>query len=547
MSRFNTRTARPAVSSPVTTTASAATHEGGAGYQRDPKGELFLLAVSNLVGQHTLYESGPDRDSRFQSLVRQLAVDDPDWTAGFLVWLRGSANMRTAAVVGAAEFVKARLGAAAGRSERERPAAVNALDARGPERRVIDAVLQRADEPGELLGYWVSRYGRAVPKPIKRGIADAVRRLYSPRALLKYDVPSKGYRFGDILNLVHATPDPAKPWQGALFTYALDRRHNPDTAVPPDACPMLLAHQKLMRVPPALRRKVITAPSGADRLASAGVTWEALAGWLQGPMDRAAWETVIPSMGIMALLRNLRNFDQAGVSDAVAAQVAARISDPDEVAKSRQFPFRFHTAYREAPSLRWGHALDKALTASLDNVPALRGRTLILIDTSASMRDVLSRDSSVRRWDVATLFGVALAHRCDSAQVVSYSAGGWGVRRRTKAFPMVRGESVLRSIERWKRDGFFLGGGTETAMALRDTFDGHDRVVIVTDEQTADSGASMQIPASVPLYTWNLAGYRVGHSPSGSGNRHTFGGLTDAAFRLIPLLEAGHTAAWPWE
>ncbi|WP_210868157.1 vWA domain-containing protein [Streptomyces tagetis] len=180
-------------------------------------------------------------------------------------------------------------------------------------------------------------------------------------------------------------------------------------------------------------------------------------------------------------------------------------------------------------------------------MPALRGRTLILIDTSRSMRDVLSRDSSVRRWDVATLFGVALAHRCDPAHVVSYSAAGWNVRRRTKAFPMVRGESVLRSIERWERDGFFLGGGTETAMALRDTFDGHDRVVIVTDEQTADSGAATQIPASVPLYTWNLAGYRVGRGPSGNGNRHTFRGLTDAAFRLIPMMEAGHTAAWPWE
>jgi hypothetical protein len=53
----------------------------------------------------------------------------------------------------------------------------------------------------------------------------------------------------------------------------------------------------------------------SDRLAAAGVTWEALAGWLQGPMDKAAWEAIIPSMGVMALARNLRNFDEAGVSD----------------------------------------------------------------------------------------------------------------------------------------------------------------------------------------------------------------------------------------
>ena len=43
------------------------------------------------------------------------------------------------------------------------------------------------------------------------------------------------------------------------------------------------------------------------------------------------------------------------------------------------------------------------------------------------------------------------------------------------------------------------------------------------------------------------AGYQAGHGPSGSGNRHTFGGLTDAAFRMVPLLEASRNARWPWE
>lgn len=33
-------------------------------------------------------------------------------------------------------------------------------------------------------------------------------------------------------------------------------------------------------------------------------------------------------------------------------------------------------------------------------------------------------------------------------------------------------------------------------------------------------------------------GYRLGHTPE-SGNRYTFGGLSDAGFAMIPLLEAG--------
>ena len=46
---------------------------------------------------------------------------------------------------------------------------------------------------------------------------------------------------------------------------------------------------------------------------------------------------------------------------------------------------------------------------------------------------------------------------------------------------------------------------------------------------------------------WNFGGYQAGAAPSGSGNRHTLGGLSDAAFRLVPLLEAGRNTGWPWE
>lgn len=48
------------------------------------------------------------------------------------------------------------------------------------------------------------------------------------------------------------------------------------------------------------------------------------------------------------------------------------------------------------------------------------------------------------------------------------------------------------------------------------------------------------------VHTWNLAGYRADHGPSGTANRHVFAGLSDAAFRMVPLLEAGRNADWPW-
>lgn len=524
MSRFNKRAAKAQPASRVTSTGRVLrTYEGGRGHERDARSELFLLSVANFVSQQTFYENGADRDDRFARLVRQLAVEDPAWTAGLLGWLRGEGNLRTASIVGAAEYVKARLDAGV----TDGPA----------NRQVIASVLRRPDEPGELLAYWTATYGRAVPKPVKRGVADAVQRLYNGKSLLKYDTASKGYRFGDILNLVHAAPDADKPWQGELFRYALDRRHNPDTAVPPASNTVLTAHRELMALPVEQRRAVVTSEGGAERLAAAGMTWEALAGWLQGPMDKAAWEAVIPSMGAMALVRNLRNFDQAGVSDEVAARVAARISDPAEVARSRQFPFRYLAAYQHAPSLRWAYPLEQALGHSLANVPALPGRTLVLVDRSGSMWARLSDRSQLNRADAAAIFGTALALRAEQADLVEF-----GTTSRNLTYG--KGESVLKILGR-----FGDLGGTDTTSAVRAHYRGQDRVLIVTDEQytfNRHGDPTQQVPAHVPVYTWNLAGYRAGHGPSGKANRHTFGGLTDAAFRMVPLLESARDADWPW-
>ena len=474
---------------------SGTTFEGGAGYARDARSELFLLALSNMVGENTFYETASTRDDRYERLVREVAGQDPEWVARFLRWLRSEANMRSAPLVGAAVFAHERL-------RRGEP---------GMSRQVVDSVLLRADEPGEVLAYWISAFGRTVPKP-DGGIADAAVRLYDERAVVKWDSAARAFRFADVLELTH--PKPRSDRQSALFAHLLDRRFHPRSDI------------------------------GAV-LKGAGLTWEAVAGWLQGPMDAAAWEAVIPAMGYTALLRNLRNFDEAGVSDEVAQRVAARIADPEQVKRSRQLPMRFLSAHRAAPGPRWAEALERAITASLANVPALDGRTLVLVDTSASMQTPFSRDGTLMRWDAAAVFGLALAARCERADLVSFSSAWRG--RATKVFRPRSGESLLRAVRRWHDGGFFLGGGTDTEGALRKHFRrGHERVVILTDEQAGHGDVGAVLPPDVALYTWNLAGYPFGHAPSGGRNRHTSGGLGDRSFALIPLLESGQDARWPF-
>lgn len=552
MSRFNSPAAKSVVHSPITAAphATTRTFEGAAGYARDAKSELFLLAVGNFVATDTFYEKAGSRDERFEQLVRQVAVEDGPWLLRFVGWLRGEANTRTASLVAAAEAVKARIEAMNAASGAEAAAFYTS----NLNRRLIAAACQRADEPGELLAYWTGRYGRALPMPVKRGVADVMLRLGTEFNYVKWDSEGHGYRFADLLNLTHPGDRKSSaqhirgPWQHDLFGYIVKRPHQPDLPIP-ERLGTLTRRQALLDMPVDERRTILESP---DVLKQAGMTWEALAGWLQGPMDAKAWSAIIPSMGYMALARNLRNFDEAGVPDTVTLAVTAKLCDPAEVARSRQLPFRFLSAYRSAPSLRWSYPLEQALGLSLSNIPALGGRTLILVDTSTSMDEVFSKDGTLRRWDAAALFGIALGHRCGHADVVSFSSSaryyGEPDGANVKAFPLAAGESVLPSLERWKSGGWFLGGGTATAAAIRATYRKHDRVVIVTDEQAARDSheVTASVPADIPLYTWNLAGYAAGHAPSGSHNRHTFGGLTDHAFRMIPLLESGRDSAWPF-
>jgi hypothetical protein len=553
MSKFNAPSARTTYPprGPSTTTGRTTTYEGGIAFTRDTMSELALLAVTNMVGEDTFYESAADRDARFNGLVRSVAVGSGAQALAFATWLRGEGNMRSASITAAAEGVLARLAHAA-----SGPQALPELNpALGINRKLTDAVLQRADEPGELLGYFATHYGQQderarngiapaprIPMPVKRGVADAVRRLYTERTYLKWNSgASKGFQFADIIEMVHPKPRDAR--QAALFSYILDRRHGRDHKIPA-TLPLLRAHADLMHVPVADRREVLRRPDAAEVLNRAGMTWESLAGWLQGPMDAEAWSAIIPSMGAMALVRNLRNFDEAGVPDSVAALVAAKLADPEEIARSRQFPYRYLSAYRMAPSLRWGYPLEQALALACANIPLLPGRTLVLVDTSSSMRGQVSDKSQIRHVDVGALFGVALAARGAQVDLVGYANG-------TFVHPLARGGSVLKQAEDFTKRIGEVGHGTETAPALRTRFAEHDRVVVVTDGQAFYdwSGVSVtdSIPADVPMFGVNTTGYAQTSLDLSRRNRYEIGGFSDRLFTMVDLLSRGRDAKWPWE
>lgn len=536
------------------------TYEGGKAYLRDEKSELFQLAVVNMVGQDTFYEGAGDRDSRYVQLVRQLAVSDFTWTFNLLRWLRGpEGNLRTASLVGAAEAVHARLEAgdhgASGATVPDPRDSVATSDV-ATNRRLIEAVLQRADEPGELLAYWTGKFGRKLPQPVKRGVADAVRRLYTERGFLRYDSESKGFRFADVIDLVHPKTD--VEWQGDLFRHALNARHGHDEIIP-ETLFGVRARRAINAQTPDKRHQLAQLAlkhglghSSYER-AMAG-QWEWLHSVLgdttgaRNPISKAdQWRLVLPQLGYMALLRNLRNLEQAGLTAAEMRQVGERLADADEVAKSRQFPFRFWSAHRATNGVSFASYLEQAIGHSMRNIPALPGKSLVLVDTSASMTSgVFDKRSTMTPVQAGALFGVALTVRNPgNVHLVGFATGEF-------QHTVMGGASMLRETERFIACVGKVGHGTDIHGAVARTFRKgyHDRVFIITDMQTIGGGyrnVESLVPANVPVYAFNLGGYRQSMMRTGVGNRHEFGGLSDSTFKNVPLLEKGIDTGWPWE
>lgn len=253
MGKFNNEN----LNTPRFSEPNAITFEGGDGYTRDTKTELFLLAVCNFVGESTFYEKAAERDKRYNDLISSVVKTDPDWVKDLVPYLRNSLNMRSASLVLAAEYVRA--GGPNGRS-------------------VVSSACARADEPAEMLAYWLGTYGRKIPAAVKRGVADACVRLYTERNVLRYDGSNNTIRFADTIELCH--PVPKTPLQSELFKYLLDDRHHPDTAEIPESLTAIEARAIMQMMTPLERhqfmRKVQNGDEEAKKMFELGLAgkWE---------------------------------------------------------------------------------------------------------------------------------------------------------------------------------------------------------------------------------------------------------------------------------
>lgn len=523
MARMNTRGSKPRnmATTPVnTTTGRAFTAEGGTGWQRTPKGELFLAAVTSL-NEDTFYETADERVNRIQTLTTDPEIiNSPEWALGMVRWLRQEVGLRSIPGVVAMTVVKARLDAGL----------------TGTNRQIIEAAIGRLDEASDMIAGWMSLYGRNIPSCVRRGVADALRVRLSERSYLKWAgrMNSGSVALRDVINLTH--PKPKGKTQEALIKLVLDESYGKkgdDKQLPTiRACRQFLAMDRDAQI------SALTGPDAKDVIRNAALTHEVIAGSI-GTIPADVWETLVPEMGYMALRMNLRRIEASGVSRSLIATINERLSDMEEAAKSRTMPVSFYAAYKNAP-LAFAAALQDAANASLEKVPALKGRTLVLLDRSGSMSYPMSAKSSLSCQDTANVFASALAIRGESVRVVAFDDHMEDVK--------VASTDLLRVVDQMPT----ARGCTYTPDAVAYAHkkgEKYDRIIILTDEQyrggSVDNALDTYAPR-VPVFTWNLAGYATAQMEAREG-RWTFGGLSDKGFQMIPLLERGIGQSWPWE
>jgi len=173
----------------------------------------------------------------------------------------------------------------------------------------------------------------------------------------------------------------------------------------------------------------------------------------------------------MAMLRNINNFMKYNISGAAKDVAVKKLTDVEEVKKSKQLPFRFSTAYKNVKGDRqYSDAISEAMDIAVSNVPELNGSILIAVDTSGSM----SGDPIEK----ASIFAATLLKANKSADLILYDT------RVQEASISGRGTviDIANEIQRMAR-----GGGTETSLVFTHCMlknKHYDRIIIISDNES---------------------------------------------------------------
>jgi len=250
----------------------------------------------------------------------------------------------------------------------------------------------------------------------------------------------------------------------------------------------------------------------ADGTLASADTWEVALS--AGKDKRETFERLIAEekLGGLALLRNLRLMQKAGVPRGV---IAAAI---EAMRVDRILPYRFISAARYAPDFE--PELESAMLRSIKDHVRLKGSTRLLIDVSGSMDAALSGPSEMTRLDAACGLAILAREVCDEVEIFTFS-------NEVAKVPPRRGFALRDAIVASQpHSGTYLGKAV-TEVDRKDT-----RLIVFTDEQSHDSVPVPQGNGTII----NVASYRNG---VGLGPWRRVDGFSEAVIQWIAVEEAG--------
>lgn len=301
----------------------------------------------------------------------------------------------------------------------------------------IPEIIQRADELAEFAAMLGEK--KWFTSQVKQGLAKAFTK-FNAYQLAKYN-RDNAWKLRDVLFLCHAKPENKE--QEATWKQLIDG--------------------------------ILPVPD----------TWEVALS--AGKDKKETWERLLREnqLGGLALLRNLRNMNEAGVDRHLMADSISKMNT------ERILPFRFIAAARVVPG--WEHVLETKMMESIKDIH-LSGTTTVLVDVSGSMEEALSAKSDMKRMDAACGLAMVLREICQDIQVYAFS-------NQLALIPARHGFALRDAIV-----CSMAHGGTCLGEAIR-RLPVSDRLIVVTDEQSQDR---VTLPQHAKRYMINVASNQRG-------------------------------------
>ena len=512
-------------------------YEGEEAYKLSPALELYSTVVTSSLSKK-FYESTDDRMNRIIELIKK---NDPEFVAKLAVYAREEMYLRSIPLVLAVELAKIHSGD-------------------DLVRRVVNRVVARADEITELLAYYQISNDRKDTKKlnklsnqVRKGLADSMNK-FGEYSFGKYN-RKKEITLKDALFLTH--PKPKDKDQQLIF----DKIANDNLEIPKTWETELskLGQQKF--------------ESESEKEKAFKAKWEEIIDmWITTVVDEndSGKIKVQNVTNIMAILRNLRNALQAGVSKKHIKKISLALSDEKTIRNSKQLPFRFLSAYRAIQDIVSTDSsilldgLEKAIKISTENIKGydIDIDVLISCDVSGSMWQPISEKSSIQNYEVGLVLGMLFQSKCESV-----ITGMFGEKWKVVNLPRDNILSNANHLEEIVNSGA-VGHSTNGYLAIKDLLNRKvkvDKVMVFTDMQLWDSNYSTgwglcerrgssetisnlwhrykkEINSNAKIYLFDLAGY--GNTPISVHEEGVYfiAGWSDKIFDILEALENGSTA-----